>query len=380
VGKILVTGGAGYIGSHVVHALLDSGEEPVVVDTLVTGNRFSVPDTVVFEKLDVGDEARIGALIRDAGVDAVMHFAASTVVPESVSDPLKYYINNTANTARLWRACRDNGVKSVVFSSTAATYGEVGLEPVTERHPTQPVSPYGWSKLMSEQALRDLSATGALSAVIMRYFNVAGADPELRRRLEARDRDARQRGDPGWLHRRLAERDPERARELHPNDVVRLVRALEIFERAGGTATPREDAHAAGCPYRVLHLAVDPGREALNARIEARCEAMIEAGLLNEVRALRRRGYGPELRPLQAIGYRHMHPVVEGLDTLVNAVAEMKRDTRRFARRQGTWLRAVPDLRWHAPEDEAGLVAETERFLAESEDAGWRDAPARGAG
>jgi len=180
VGKILVTGGAGYIGSHVVHALLDSGEEPVVVDTLVTGNRFSVPDTVVFEKLDVGDEARIGALIRDAGVDAVMHFAASTVVPESVSDPLKYYINNTANTARLWRACRDNGVKSVVFSSTAATYGEVGLEPVTERHPTQPVSPYGWSKLMSEQALRDLSATGALSAVIMRYFNVAGADPELR--------------------------------------------------------------------------------------------------------------------------------------------------------------------------------------------------------
>jgi len=207
-----------------------------------------------------------------------------------------------------------------------------------------------------------------------------GADPELRRRPEARDRDARQRGDPGWLHRRLAERDPERARELHPNDVVRLVRALEIFERAGGTATPREDAHAGGCPYRVLHLAVDPGREALNARIEARCEAMIEAGLLNEVRALRRRGYGPELRPLQAIGYRHMHPVVEGLDTLVNAVAEMKRDTRRFARRQRTWLRALPDIRWHAPEDEAALAAEVERFLSESEAGGWRDTPARSTG
>lgn len=207
-----------------------------------------------------------------------------------------------------------------------------------------------------------------------------GADPELRRRLEEQDREARELGDPEWLHRRLAERDPERARELHPNDTVRLVRALEIFERAGSTATPRADAQAEGCPYRVLHLAVDPGREALSERIEARCDAMIEAGLLNEVRALRKRGYGPELRPLQGIGYRHMHPVVDGLDTLVNAVAEMKRDTRRFARRQRTWLRAVPGLGWRTPDEEKSIAAEVERFLAEGEDAGWREAPARSPG
>lgn len=207
-----------------------------------------------------------------------------------------------------------------------------------------------------------------------------GADAELRASLEERDREARKRGDPGWLHRRLSERDPERARELHPNDTVRIVRALEIFERAGGTATARADSQVARCPYRVLHLAIDPGREALNARIEVRCEAMIEAGLLNEVRELRARGYGPWLRPLQAIGYRHMHPVVEGLDTLVNALAGMKRDTRRFARRQRTWLRAVPGLRWHEPDDAAQIEAEIDRFLAESEEAGWRDTPARGAG
>jgi tRNA dimethylallyltransferase len=198
-----------------------------------------------------------------------------------------------------------------------------------------------------------------------------GADPELRARLEARDREARAEGDPGWLHRHLAERDPERARELHPNDVQRLVRAIEIFEREGGMATPRADAEAAGRPYRVLHLAVDPGREALSRRIELRCEAMIEAGLLNEVRELRKRGYGPELRPLQGIGYRHMHPVVEGSDTLVNALAAMKRDTRRFARRQRTWLRAVAGVEWFEPDDEKGLATRVEAFLAASGSAGW---------
>lgn len=178
--KILVTGGAGYIGSHVVHALQDAGETPVIIDNLVTGNAFAIPNGVTFLECSVGDENAVTEFIRENDVDAVMHFAASTVVPESVSDPLKYYINNTANTAHLWRACASAGVKHVVFSSTAATYGEVGIEPVTEEHETRPVSPYGWSKLMSEQTLRDLSATGALQAVIMRYFNVAGADPALR--------------------------------------------------------------------------------------------------------------------------------------------------------------------------------------------------------
>ena len=201
-------------------------------------------------------------------------------------------------------------------------------------------------------------------AMLSGLLPAGGADPELRARLEAEDRVARERGDSGWLHRRLAERDPQRARELHPNDVQRLVRALEIFERAGSTATPRADAQAAERPYRVLHLAVDPGREALDRRIEARCDQMIEAGLLNEVRGLRKQGYGPELRPLRAIGYRHMHPVVDGAETLVNAVAAMKRDTRRFARRQRTWLRAVEGVAWYDPEDEPALGAAIERFLA----------------
>ena len=196
-----------------------------------------------------------------------------------------------------------------------------------------------------------------------------GADPALRQRWEAADRKARAEGDPGWLHRKLAERDPERARALHPNDVVRLVRALEIFDRTGG-GTGGAATDEAERPYRVLHLAVDPGREALDARIEARCEGMIAAGLLQEVRGLRRRGYGPELRPLQAIGYRHMHPVVDGLDTLANAAEAMKRDTRRFARRQRTWLRAIGEVRWYAPDDEKEILAQVERFLADSE--AWR--------
>jgi tRNA dimethylallyltransferase len=200
-----------------------------------------------------------------------------------------------------------------------------------------------------------------------------GADPALRARWEERDRQARERGDPGWLHRQLAERDPDRAAALHPNDVRRIVRALELCERTGASASHLAGSHAFGDrPYRVLHLAADPGREALDRRIDARCDAMIEAGLLREVRELRRRGYGPELRPLQAIGYRHVMPVVDGVDTLANAAEAMKRDTRRFARRQRTWLRGLEDVHWVHPEDTDAVHGMVGRFLAESEAAGWR--------
>ncbi|MEO0466523.1 MAG: UDP-glucose 4-epimerase GalE [Pseudomonadota bacterium] len=178
--KVLVTGGAGYIGSHVVYALLDAGETPVVVDNLTTGNAFAVPSEVRFARLDVGDEAGIMALIREEGIDAVMHFAAFSLVAESTERPLDYYINNTANTAKLWRACQRMGVKHVVFSSTAATYGDVGLEPVAEEAETRPVNPYGWSKLFSEQTLHDALQTSDMEAAILRYFNVAGADAALR--------------------------------------------------------------------------------------------------------------------------------------------------------------------------------------------------------
>lgn len=207
-----------------------------------------------------------------------------------------------------------------------------------------------------------------------------GADPDVRERLERQARRARAEGDPAWLHRELARRDPERARALHPNDTVRLVRALELAERTGRTAAERAERLAPPKPdYRVLHLAVDPGTEALDRRIERRCDAMIEAGLLREVRDLHARGYGPHLRPLRGIGYRHMHPVVEGRDTLVNAAAAMKADTRRFARRQRTWLRAVPGVRWFAPDDELAIGRTIEAFLAEGVGEGEApEAPAPG--
>ncbi len=192
------------------------------------------------------------------------------------------------------------------------------------------------------------------------------ADPGLRERLEAEQARAAGEGDPARLHRRLTELDPEAAARIHPNDVRRTVRALEILDQAGRPASDVRADHAfEDRPFRVLHLAIDPGREELAERIDRRAEAMIEAGLLREVRALRERGYGPELRPMQAIGYRHIQPVVDGLDTLVNALEAMKVDTRRFARRQRTWLRAVPGVHWHRPDELAAISARVERFLAE---------------
>jgi tRNA dimethylallyltransferase len=189
-------------------------------------------------------------------------------------------------------------------------------------------------------------------------------DPELRLRLEAEHRAAGAAGDPHVLHHRLSEVDPEAARTIHPHDLRRLVRALELCERGGGPASTLKAAHGfADRPYRVLHLALDPGRDTLYRRIDARCRGMIDDGLLQEVRELRRLGYGPELRPMQAIGYRHMHAVVDGSDTLVNALAAMQRDTRRFSRRQRTWLRGVSEAVWIDPSDTETLAKTTEAFL-----------------
>lgn len=202
-----------------------------------------------------------------------------------------------------------------------------------------------------------------IRAFLQGIVSDAQPDPELRDRLEEEHRRSREAGDPHRLHRRLSDLDPDAAAGIHPHDVRRLIRALELCEQRGSASAPRA-AHAFGDrPYRVLHLALDPGREVLDAAIDARCERMIERGLLREVRELREMGYGPELRPLQAIGYRHMHPVVDGSDTLVNALAAMQRDTRRFARRQRTWLRGVPDVVWMDPADVEGLSKATEAFL-----------------
>jgi UDP-glucose 4-epimerase len=178
--RVLVTGGAGYIGSHVVLALRDSGHAAVALDDLSAGNRAVIPDDVVFVEEDVGNGEAIAALIEHHGIEAVMHFAGSIVVPESVGNPLEYYRNNTVASRSLIEACVRKGVRHVVFSSTAAVYGIPALVPITEDMPTAPINPYGASKLMTEWMLRDTTAAHGLTYVSLRYFNVAGADPSGR--------------------------------------------------------------------------------------------------------------------------------------------------------------------------------------------------------
>lgn len=177
---ILVTGGAGYIGSHVVFALLDSGWPVVVLDNLCTGFRFAVSEAATFYEGDVADEDLVSAIIRDHKIGAIMHFAGSVVVPESVIDPLKYYDNNTGKSRTLIATAVQSGVRHFVFSSTAAAYGIPESIPVSEDTATRPINPYGWSKIMTEQMLRDTAKAHDLNYGILRYFNVAGADPRGR--------------------------------------------------------------------------------------------------------------------------------------------------------------------------------------------------------
>jgi UDP-glucose 4-epimerase len=178
--RVLVTGGAGYIGSHVVKALGERGYDTLVYDNLSTGNRWAVlyGDLVV---ADLADGETLGRALEDFRPDAVMHFAASIVVPESVRDPLKYYSNNTMNTVNLLKAVQEHQVRTFIFSSTAAVYGIPGSIPVREDAPMNPINPYGSSKMMSEMVIRDLAcAREDFRYVSLRYFNVAGADGECR--------------------------------------------------------------------------------------------------------------------------------------------------------------------------------------------------------
>jgi UDP-glucose 4-epimerase len=174
--RILVTGGAGYIGSHVARQLGERGEQLVTLDNLSTGFRGAVLHGEFVEG-DTGDAALVARVLADHGIDTVMHFAAHIQVPESVANPLKYYRNNTASTRTLLECCIAAGVRHFVFSSTAAVYGMPPGGVADELTPTVPINPYGWSKLMSEQMLRDVAAVTPLRYVALRYFNVAGADP-----------------------------------------------------------------------------------------------------------------------------------------------------------------------------------------------------------
>ena len=174
---VLITGGAGYVGSHAALAFLEAGYPVVVLDNLVTGTRSAVPAEVEFVEGDAGDSAAAGTLIAEHGVGAVVHFAGSVVVPESVVNPLKYYRDNTVTSAGLIQACVAGGVKHFVFSSTAAVYGAPEEVPVNEEASPAPVNPYGSSKLATEWMLRDTAAAHDFRYTALRYFNVAGADP-----------------------------------------------------------------------------------------------------------------------------------------------------------------------------------------------------------
>jgi len=177
---VLVTGGAGYIGSHMVYELLDAGEDVVVLDNLSTGFRWAIPERVPLYEGDTGDLQLARSIIAKHGVEAIIHFAASIVVPDSVADPLGYYRNNTANSRTLIEAAVTSGVKHFIFSSTAAVYGNPKSVPVAEDATPDPMSPYGTSKLMTEIILRDTAFAHPLKYTVLRYFNVAGADPKMR--------------------------------------------------------------------------------------------------------------------------------------------------------------------------------------------------------
>lgn len=183
---VLVTGGAGYIGSHVVRQLGEAGERIVVLDNLYSG----FAESVLYGELvigDTGDCELVARILREHDIDSVLHFAAHTVVPESVSNPLKYYGNNTSNTRSLLQCCSEAGIKHFIFSSTAAVYGMPNTPMASEDTPTAPINAYGTSKLMSEMMLRDLSAVTDLRHVVLRYFNVAGSDPQGRIGQSTRD-------------------------------------------------------------------------------------------------------------------------------------------------------------------------------------------------
>jgi UDP-glucose 4-epimerase len=178
--SVLVTGGAGFIGSHMALELLDAGEDVFVVDNLSTGFRWAVPDGATFVEGDVGDQDLVLGLLQRNAIDAVLHFAGSIVVPESVADPLGYYLNNTCKSRSLIACAVETKIPNFIFSSTAAVYGIPKINPVPEDATLEPISPYGSSKLMTETMLRDTAKAHPLRFVVLRYFNVAGADPKGR--------------------------------------------------------------------------------------------------------------------------------------------------------------------------------------------------------
>ena len=251
---VLVTGGAGYIGSHTVHALAEAGESVVVVDNLSTGFSAFVPEGVPLFIGDAGDENLVEGVIAAHGVKSIIHFAGSVVVPDSMRDPLAYYRNNTMTTRSLLNAAVKCGVNRFIFSSTAAVYGNPDQVPVAESAPTRPLSPYGSSKLMTEIMLHDTAAAHGMNYVALRYFNVAGADPQGTHRAchRRRDASAEDRGRGGHRTarqgRRVRDRLSDAGRQLHPGFHPRQ-RSRPGASRGAVLSARRRDSATLNCGY-----------------------------------------------------------------------------------------------------------------------------------
>jgi UDP-glucose 4-epimerase len=282
---VLVTGGAGYIGSHMVLRLADAGEEVVVLDNLTTGFDWAVDHRAILVEGNAGNLDLVGEVIGRHGITEIVHFAGSIVVPESVTNPLKYYGNNTAASRSLIEAAVTGGVKHLVFSSTAAVYGMTGLKPVAEDTPLNPMSPYGRSKLMTEMMLADVAAAHPLTYGALRYFNVAGADPQQRSGQSS----------PGATHlikvacqAALGQRDhvdiygtdyptPDGTgvRDyIHVTDLVEAHALLLAYLRAGGESTTLNCGYGRGYSVRQV---IDMVRKVSGTRFEVR-EAPRRAG------------------------------------------------------------------------------------------------------
>jgi len=259
--SVLVTGGAGYIGSHMVLALVEAGESVVVIDNLSTGFSAALPEGVPLFIGDAGDENLVDGVIANHHVDAIIHFAGSVVVPDSMRDPLGYYRNNTLTTRSLLAAAVRGNVRRFIFSSTAAVYGNPDHMPVAEDAPTRPLSPYGASKLMSEIMLHDTAAAHDLNFVVLRYFNVAGADPLARIGLAtvgathllkiAVEAATGQRAKIDVFGTDYPTPDGSCIRDfIHVTDLVQAHRAALAYLRDGGSSTTLNCGYGRG--YSVL--------------------------------------------------------------------------------------------------------------------------------
>lgn len=313
---VLITGGAGYIGSHVALALQDSGVPTVVLDDLSTGVREAVPAGATFVEGDCGDRDLLAEILSRHGIGTVMHFAGSTVVPESVADPLRYYSNNTLKSLALVASCVRHGIGRFVFSSTAAVYGIADRTTVTEETPTAPINPYGSSKLVTEWMLRDSAAAYGLHYVALRYFNVAGADPAGRSGQST----------PAATH----------LIKVAAQVAVGLRESIEVY----GTDYPTPDGT---CVRDYIHV----------------CD-LADAHVL----ALRHLEKGGESATLNC-GYGHGYSVKQVLDT-VEAVSGRTLDRRLAGRRPGDPPALVADpsrlrrlLDWHPRHADLRAIVET---------------------